>query len=370
MKSTPSTTPPTPRRQENYPTINLLKAISAQLIVLHHLAFYGPMADHTRQAFPDLIDWLAQDARIAVQVFLVIGGFLAAKSLSPKALSGPSNPWTTILRRYTKLAPPFFVAILLAVAASWLASFWMTHDAISTPPSGGQLLAHAFLLQDVLAYDALSAGAWYVAIDLQLYAMFSILLWTCSRVQPMSAYLIPALTAIAAGASLLYFNLDADWDVWAPYFLGSYGLGALAWWASDPARRPRSTAILLLLLTVPALLSLTVDFRSRIALALLIACVLAAFGRLHSATTDRGQWRLISFAGNISFSIFLVHFPVCLLVNAAFTRFAPQDVLVQTAGVIVAWIASMVAGALFHYGVELPIGRALRWAPRRRPILA
>ncbi len=65
-----------------------------------------------------------------------------------------------------------------------------------------------------------------------------------------------------------------------------------------------------------------------------------------------------------------MHFPVCLVVNAAFTRFAPQDVLVQTAGVIVAWIASMVAGALFHYGVELPIGRALRWAPRRRPVLA
>jgi len=125
-----------------------------------------------------------------------------------------------------------------------------------------------------------------------------------------------------------------------------------------------------MLMTVPALLSLTVDFRSRIALALLIACVLVAFGRLHTATTDRGQWRIISFVGNISFSIFLVHFPVCLVVNAAFTRFAPQDVLVQTAGVIVAWIASMVAGALFHYGVELPIGRALRRAPRRRPVLA
>ena len=113
------------------------------------------MADYTREALPNLIDWFAQDARIAVQVFLVIGGFLAAKSLSPQALSGPAHPWKTILRRYTKLAPPFFVAILLAVAASWLAGLWMTHDAISAPPSGGQLLAHALLLHDVLAYDAL-----------------------------------------------------------------------------------------------------------------------------------------------------------------------------------------------------------------------
>ena len=155
MKSAPITPP---RHPTEFATINLLKAISAQLIVLHHLAFYGPMADYTREALPNLIDWLAQDARIAVQVFLVIGGFLAAKSLSPQALSGPATPWKTILRRYTKLAPPFFVAILLAVAASWLAGLWMTHDAISAPPSAGQLLAHAFLLHDVLAYDALSAG--------------------------------------------------------------------------------------------------------------------------------------------------------------------------------------------------------------------
>ena len=85
----------------------------------------------------------------------------------------------------------------------------------------------------------------------------------------------PGLTAIATGASLLYFNLDADWDVWAPYFLGSYYLSALAWQVSDPARRPRSVAILLLLMAVQALFALTVDFRSSIALALLVACALS-----------------------------------------------------------------------------------------------
>ena len=178
------------------------------------------------------------------------------------------------------------------------------------------------------------------------------------------------MTAIATGASLLYFNLDADWDVWAPYFLGSYGLGALAWWASDPARRPRSVAVLLLMMAVPALLALTVDFRSRIALALLVACVLVAFGRMQAAPTAPGQWRVVSIAGNISFSVFLVHFPLCLVINAASTRFAPQDVLVQTAGVVLAWIASMIAGALFHHGVELPLGRAFTPAPKRRTALA
>ena len=363
---------PLPQRTQHheYGVINLLKAVSAQLIVLHHLAFYGPMADHTRQILPNVIDWLAQDARIAVQVFLVIGGFLAAKSLSPRAASGPVNPLMTILRRYTKLAPPFIVAMVLAVGASWLAGMWMTHDAISAPPVSMQLLAHAFLVQDVLGFEALSAGAWYVAIDLQLYATLSLLLWTCSRVadNQMQPYFIPGVTAVAVAASLLYFNLDAGWDAWAPYFFGSYGLGVLAWWASDPGRRPHAVAILLLLMALPALLCLTLDFRSRIALALTVACVLVAFGRMRTASPSQALWRGVGAAGKISFSVFLVHFPVCLVINAAFTRFAPQDVVVQTAGAVFAWIASVIAGALFHHTIEAPLGRSL--ALPSRPIAA
>ena len=88
-----------------YGVINLLKAVAAQLIVLHHLAFYGPMADHVRLILPDLIDWLAGSARIAVQVFLVVGGFLAAKSLAPSAQPVMVDPLGAVWRRYAKLAP-------------------------------------------------------------------------------------------------------------------------------------------------------------------------------------------------------------------------------------------------------------------------
>src|SRR3954464_2362951 len=78
--------------------INMLKAGAAQLIILHHLAFYGPMSDHVRTMLPSLIDWLGGTARIAVQVFLVIGGFLAAKSLSPSGHQGYADPVSAISR--------------------------------------------------------------------------------------------------------------------------------------------------------------------------------------------------------------------------------------------------------------------------------
>jgi len=347
-------------RNKQFVLINLLKAGAAQLIVLHHLAFYGPMSDHARRILPSLVDWLYDHARIAVQVFLVIGGFLAAKSLSPEGLPGMKNPRQLIQRRYVKLAPPFIAAMLLAVLASAWAGNWMRHDSISAPPTLAQLGAHALLLHGVLGIESLSAGAWYVAIDFQLYALMTLLAWLSGRLgqRPARPWLLPGLVAAGVAASLLYFNRDADWDVWTPYFFGSYGLGALAWWASDPRRRPRALALLLAVLLLLPGLALLLDFRSRIALALAAACLLFLFGRYRPPSRAGSALAAVDYAGKISFAVFLVHFPVCLVVNAAFTRFVPEQAHWQAFGMLVAWIASLLAGSAFFRWVEMPLGKA------------
>jgi peptidoglycan/LPS O-acetylase OafA/YrhL len=355
--------------------VNLLKAVSAQLIVLHHLAFYGPMADHVRPLMPELIDWLNVDARVAVQVFLVVSGFLAAKSLSPGGLPGAAQPLHAVWRRYAKLAPPFLAATLLAVGANALAGAWMAHGSISAPPGFGQLGAHALLLHSVLGYESLSAGAWYVAIDFQLYAAMMLLLWLSGLLaggRPLR-WLLPLLVLACVCASLMHFNLDSGWDNWAPYFFGSYGLGVLAWWASDAKRRPLAVALLLAMLLLPTLASLVLDFRVRIAVALAVACALFAFGRAKVAAGAGRPWPLVHALAQTSYSVFLIHFPVCLVVNAAFSRFAPAAPYWQAAGMAVAWGASVAAGAAFHRWVEVPLGHAVTLAARRvgaRPVHA
>jgi peptidoglycan/LPS O-acetylase OafA/YrhL len=356
--------------QKQFVLINFLKAGAAQLIVLHHLAFYGPMADLAHARMPDLIDWLYQDARIAVQVFLVIGGFLAARSLSPTAQPLQGNPLSLLWRRYLKLAPPFIAAMLLAVLASSWASAWMSDPSISAPPTWQQLLAHVFLLHSVLGVESLSAGAWYVAIDFQLYALMALLLWLPARLlgartlSPSTApnWLLPSLVLGGVFASLCYFNLDAGWDVWAPYFFGAYGLGALAWWMGDPARAPGSLRWSWLL--GPIVLALSLDFRSRIAVAAVTACLLMLCGRGRWHLPASGPTALLNRLGTISYSIFLVHFPVCLMVNAAFARFVPDAPLLQAGGMVLAWLASLATGALFHRWVESPLSRLLAFPLR------
>ena len=350
-----------PENRPQFGLINVLKAGAAQLIVLHHLAFYGPMSDYVQPMWPALLDWLGDSARIAVQVFLVIGGFLAAKSLAPDGLPGlpaSATPLQAIRRRYIKLAPPFIAATLIAALANALAAGAMTHDSISAPATFGQLGAHALLLHGVLGYESLSAGAWYVAIDFQLYALTALALWTAGRVAGgrALAWLVPVMVAVGGALSLLYFNLDAGWDNWAPYFFGSYGLGMLAWWASDARRKTGAVFALMLLLVVPAWLALAVEFRSRIELALAVACVLFLCGR--SATVLHGRaWAAVNTLGRISYAVFLIHFPVSLLVNTAFVSWAPLEPEWQALGMLTAWSASLVAGAAFHRWVEVPLGR-------------
>ncbi|QRX82038.1 acyltransferase [Glaciimonas sp. PAMC28666] len=355
--------------------IDFLKIIAAQLIVLHHLAFYGPMSDYVRPLAPGFIGWLESYARIAVQVFLVTSGFLAANSLSPKGAPGVVAPLRTVWRRYIRLVPPFLVATGLAVGASALAGMWMTHSSISAMPTLPQLAAHALLLHTVLGYESVSAGAWYVAIDFQLYALLTLLLWFSGKLaaQRNLPWLVPGIIISGVCVSLLYFNRDARWDAWAVYFFGSYGLGIIAWWARDPARPRTAVSLLLLAILVPATGALLLDFRSRIAVALIIACALVLISRCSTRLLQRstGQrqsrygWSMFHGWGNISYGIFLVHFPVCLVVNAIFTRFVTTSPLLQAAGMLVAWMASIVAGAAFYRWVQCPLAR-LSWGLLRR----
>lgn len=350
---------PNPHR---LPFIDALKAVGSQLIVLHHLAFYGPMSDWTHQLAPDVVSWFSQHARVAVQIFLVVAGFLAARSLAPDAQLRGSNPLRLLWQRFARVSLPLMAALLLAMVCNELARAWMEHDSVPDAPTLGQFVAHGLLLHSLLDVDSLSAGVWYVAIDVQLYALLLGLLWLAPRLGMAAPLLVGALVL----ASLFYFNVDSDWDNWAVYFFGAYGLGALAYWVSRAGAGRNSSAWWALMVLLTAL-ALAIDWRSRIALALAVALALAWAHRSGGLFTWPRS-RALGYLGRISYGVFLLNFPVALVVNAWFTRYASADAWVQTVGVLVAWVACNVAGAAFHHGVEQRLGRLSHRRTRTRPI--
>jgi peptidoglycan/LPS O-acetylase OafA/YrhL len=341
------------------PFVDALKAVASQLIVLHHLAAYGPMSEVVYEHADGLFDWLYGYARMAVQVFLVVGGFLAARTLAPEGVAAFSSPSGLLWRRYLRLAIPFLVATVFSIASACIARAWMDHDFVPAAPSMAQFLAHLFLLHEILGHEALSAGVWYVAIDFQLFALLVAVL--CLARRPVArAWATPFLLSLIAIASLFYFNRDPDWDPWAPYFAAAYGLGALAFWVGHRTHSPAWLGVL----AAFTLLAIGADFRPRLLLALAVALALGIgyrTGMLQRWPTV--QW--LSVLGRISYSVFLVHFPVCMLINAAVFRLFGTDLAANVLGLCIAWGASSVAGWLLYQVVERRTERLMAARGRR-----
>ncbi len=356
--------PPKPRALE----IDGLKFVASQFIVLHHLIAYGPVSDAVTTLAPQFMAWLFDHSRMAVQVFLVLGGYLAAKALSPLGQGWRGPILSTLLARYRRLVLPYLAALLLAVVSAALARAWLNDPFIPAAPSWSQVLAHALLLQTLLGQESLSAGVWYIAIDFQLFTLMALLLWLGHKIKPAgdgprSTGTAQTLVLLLMLASLFYFNTDERWDSWGLYFFGAYGLGAAAYWVAC-ASRP---GWLLGLLTLSAGLALLFDFRERLLLALAVALALAwmvwkqhddpAQVASQTVTQTSGLARGVSFMGKISYSLFLLHFPVLLLGNALYAQLGWIGPLPASLFLLLCWVVSLLLATLFQRWIEAPLAR-------------
>jgi peptidoglycan/LPS O-acetylase OafA/YrhL len=357
--------------------IDALKVIASQLIVLHHLSAYGPVADTLSQTAPVLMGWLYDYARMAVQVFLVVGGYLAAASLAPGSkLKHYHSPVQAVIKRYRRLVLPCLVALVLAVASAALARHWMDAAFVPSAPTWAQSLAHVFLLQGLLDHDALTAGVWYVAIDFQLFVLMTLLMWLGQRqhrtanadraIGPgLAQTLVLGWVLSLMLTSLFFFNRDPSWDNWAVYFFGAYGMGAAAYWAGG-SRRP---ALYLSLLAITGGLALALEFRERIVLALGVALLLGLWHWGRSTTAWRHATRLKALAlpsfaprllhqlGQSSYALFLVHFPVLMLGNALFTKLGLSSPMAAALTLLACWATSVALAQAFERWVEVPLAR-------------
>lgn len=336
------------------PFLDLLRALASQVIVLHHLSLYGPMPVDAQAAAPALLDGLFDYGRMAVSVFFVVGGYFAARALDLQARPGPGQVAGWIGRRYLRIGVPYLATLALAVGANALCRDALGPEVVSASPSAGQLLAHALFLHDILGYEALSAGIWYLAIDFQLGLLVTLLFALAGRLRrPAGGRLAQALLGALAIASLFVFNRDPRLEIWAIYFVGTFFLGVVLQWSLS-GRLPAWAFWAYLGLTA---LAVAYDFRTRLVVAAATALAIWAAARLGGLE----RWprnRLVSGLGRISYALFLVHYPVCLLVSAAYARTGPHSARAAVGAMLGAWALSVAVAAAFHRLVEARCARA------------
>lgn len=360
------------------------------------------MSDVVATAWPGLVGWLYDHGRLAVQLFLVCAGFLTAASLSRYKSLAPYEALGLTWQRYLRLAIPLLSALSFTVLVTEWVRPGFGHDSLSAAPGWGQALAHVALVQHLQDIEALSAGIWYVAIDLQLYAMALICLVVSKAmllVRQVGPDVQPApplrwwssdlwgkrdqweqwgLWLLWLGlvvASLWWWNLDTGLDDLGVYFWGSYGLGLLAWAARQRVHRGgqvaffwvRPAGVLVMSLAIFALLgavSWWLEPRWRI----VVACGVAAWlvvvpeGWFSGQALGPSRWRtVLAWLSGVSYSVFLVHFGVSLAVSAAVTARWPDVLWANALGMLAALLMSLLAGGLLCRWVEHRPPTLWRW---------
>jgi peptidoglycan/LPS O-acetylase OafA/YrhL len=342
------------------PWVDAIKLMAAQIIVWHHLCAYGPLSDAAASFWPEIADVLYNKGRLAVQVFLVLAGYLAAQGLARVRDWSVGGATALALKRYRRLAWPLCVALVLAIAAAAITDNVLPSSMASAAVELPQFLAHLFMLQGVLGMESLSAGVWYVAIDFQLFLLLLLcfampVALTSSQVQ--ARRWTQTLTVGLMLASLWGLNLMPAWDNWAPYFFGSYGLGVCAHWASQSTNKQAWWTGLV----IAVWLALLIDFRGRILLAGITAWALMALGQPGHSVRDRHQmaWLInaLHAGAERSYALFLVHFPVLLLANGlwveslVFLNIEPDPISASIA-LVFTWLAAWALAHVFYTAVE------------------
>jgi peptidoglycan/LPS O-acetylase OafA/YrhL len=324
-------------------TVDVFKVMAAQFIVWHHMAAYGPMADTMTLSWPHLMDWLYDSARLAVQVFLVVGGYLAGQSVISRPIT---QPLVQIIKRYLRLTPFYMFALTLITLAVSASRTTIHADWLPDAPTLSQYIAHTFLLHDVLGFEALSSGVWYVAIDFQLYVL---LILMCSSFKSDHHKRLSVCVALLCAASMWYFNRLKPLDIYAIYFFAAYGLGVLAAWA----KRSSFDAHVFWITALLAVGALWVEYRSRLTLALITAVWLTIKPKGLVRWTP--MKRVVHRLANSAYVLFLTHFGVIVLFSAMWNTshfYNPDTAFAVT---VFAWVFSVGMGLFLHEKAELPI---------------
>lgn len=328
-----------------YSFIDGLRGLAAFAVVMFH-ALRGNHVDFVPREFAHI----ATLGEGGVAIFFVISGFVIMHSIS-KAPITPRFLVYFMLRRSIRLDPPYWVAILLAVGFSVLASAVV----VGRPDpefSAGQLIAHLFYAQEILGYTHLNPVFWTLCYEIQFYVVLALILVTRST----------SVLLIAFGLSLLWpLGLVPEFrGVFVNLFYAFLlGVGVHFAWCF-PRTRPLFLAYTAVLLVASFLHSNLFALISS-ATALILASA-AIKGRLHNTL----NWRWLQFLGMISYSLYLTHNPITGATFRVWYMIAGRSVAAQASGLLLATVTCVTFAWVMYRVIERPCIALARSASRGR----
>jgi len=340
--------------------IQALRAVAVSLVLVNHL-------------WPNAIT----GGYIGVDVFFVISGFLITSSLVSKAPRRPHDLFVFWGRRVRRLLP---AACLVLIASLAGVVYWGPKTLIAT--TAHQALASAFYVQNwVLAGDATDYFAanqthtavqhyWSLSVEEQFYIVWPILIlvlaWLVRRARwRFSVEIGLAAIVVASFAVSIWYTgqqpkaayfvtYTRAWELAAGGLLAALVARGVFKIESRALRTILSWGGLIAIAVSAVLLNAKTPFPGAIAGLPVLGTMLviwAASDGAHGSPWTLWRFPPIQWLGDISYSVYLWHWPIIIFAPAAFGHALTwqNDLIIIAAILLVSWLSKKLVEDTFRY---------------------
>jgi peptidoglycan/LPS O-acetylase OafA/YrhL len=317
--------------QERIPGVDALRGLAALAVCWFHITITTAILNDGIVRSTGTYGWLG------VEVFFVISGFIIPYALQRSGYKVKNYPMF-LLKRITRLDPPYLASIVLVIAVAFLFTLTPHYsgEKFAIDPVG--LLLHLGYLNVIFHYPWLNPVYWTLAIEFQYYLLVGLMFSLISH----KRRIIRVLTFGLLGLTAVLIRRGEY--IFAFMFLFLMGMSVFQYFQKIVGRW--EFGILILAAAIGVYWSLGMPFT--------IAGLIGVGGILFLRIRNP----ILNFLGMISYSLYLIHPPVTRLVLGLGRRFAVNQPL-QILLVMAALGMSIFAAYLLYLLVEKP---AQRWS--------
>jgi peptidoglycan/LPS O-acetylase OafA/YrhL len=345
-----------PEPSQNYrPDIDVLRAIAVLFVILYHFEV---------ERF--------QGGFIGVDVFFVISGFLITRLLKADIEGRRFNFGEFYQRRVRRLFPALLATVSLSILAAFAILSPQELSAFARSVNFALLPLSNYLFWSESGYFDVSADTkpllhtWSLSVEEQFYIIWPGLVWALCRY--CGERTLAWAMALISTISLLAAWAWTKWDPSAAFFLMpfrvyEFGIGASLVWVIERQPKNRALTNALFLMGLAALVHAATRFDHRTPFPsyyALIPCLGTAL-MMYSYRSTISCWfaksKLLVAIGLISYSLYLVHWPIYVFYKAlSFGKLEPINQV---------WliVATFAFGTLLYHSVE----KRLRLKRERNP---
>jgi exopolysaccharide production protein ExoZ len=317
-------------------SIQYLRGLAALGVVLCH---YGSDI----KSYPKL-SRLFSSGQLGVHVFFLISGFIIVYSLI-KSDYKTNQFFKFLLKRSIRIDPAYIVVIVLTILLFKILSYMPSFKGDRIPFLPGQFFAHIFYIVPFTKYSFYNHVFWTLSVEFQFYLLVGILYFLFDKPLYRTGFLILFGLTCFIPFSIGYYLVFN----YAPIF--ALGISLVGFY------RNRNWLNIIL----PILLLCLIAYKFGITIFILLTiCSIAIL-------SIKIFIRSLSFLGNISYSLYLIHGLVLIVFLGVVKRFHADLNQNQLLWLFIEVSIAIISGYLFYLLIERPSLRLSKWIFYKTP---